>query len=359
MLPHCASCLRKERRKPRIRLIVVAALLVAVGAGGYATYKAYEPRYDYGAVADDVARLERALEKEPCDQQNIALLLEQMLVAGDDRGVIGRAAAFSSKCRDESRVTELTYAAHERLGELDQANAELTRLVETTPRHPYYPVWRARIRERQGNLDGAAEDLQQALVLYPAATDIPLSLATILEKQGKPCDAIAPLEGVVFRYPNEGFVVGVRARLASLDDKGCAKTGGARVTIRDVAGNGSFRTKVVLGEKETAAFVVDTGATYVTLSRKLADRLHLDLSTAPKRELQTANGKRDGLFVILPSIAIEGLSTRRVPAVVIDDLGPGVDGLLGQSFLSRFEMKQARGVMELSARATSTTPSAQ
>jgi aspartyl protease family protein len=39
-----------------------------------------------------------------------------------------------------------------------------------------------------------------------------------------------------------------------------------------------------------------------------------------------------------------------VPAVVIDDLGPGVDGLLGQSFLSRFEMKQSRGVLELVAR---------
>jgi aspartyl protease family protein len=120
-------------------------------------------------------------------------------------------------------------------------------------------------------------------------------------------------------------------------------------------GNGLFRTKVILDDKETAAFVVDTGATYVTLSRKLADRLHLDLGNCPKRELQTANGKREGLFVILPSIAVEGLSTRRVPAVVIDDLGPGVDGLLGQSFLSRFEMKQARGVMELSPRAPNAT----
>ncbi len=121
------------------------------------------------------------------------------------------------------------------------------------------------------------------------------------------------------------------------------------MTIRDRVGNSMFRTKVLLGA-ESANFVVDTGATYVTIARKVAERLRLNMDASPKGEILTANGKREGRFVILPSVAIEGLSTERVPAVVLDDIAPGVDGLLGQTFLSRFEMKQSRGTLELSRR---------
>jgi clan AA aspartic protease (TIGR02281 family) len=351
MRSYCASCLRRERRAPRVRQALFAIFGIAACGGLYWIYRAYERPYDYGKRASDVDSLEADLAKEPCDRPKVLSLLERMVTAGNNRGAIDRAAAFFTKCGDEPKLRDWTHLAHKRLGELDKAAGDLTKLIEHSPTHAYYRAWRAAIYEEQGNLAGAAEDLEKALSLYPAATDIPLNLATIYEKQGRFCDATVPLEGVVFRYSDKPFVANVRARLAALDRKGaCTPAGGGRVTIRALDG-GMFATKVRLGEKEIAVFVVDTGASYVTLTRRLADRLKLDVSASPKKELQTVNGKADGLFVIIPSISIGELSTERVPAVVVGDLGRGVDGLLGQTFLSRFEMKQGAGMLELRARA--------
>jgi aspartyl protease family protein len=339
-----------------VRVALILGFVAAASGAGYWFYRGYEPPYDYGALADDVAKLEGVLAKEPCDRPTIFALLQKMLSARNSGGVLRRAAAFSAKCGEEPKLLDFTYLAHQRLGELDKAVAELSRRIEQSPANPYYLAWRGGLYEEQGNLDLAVEDLQKAMTLYPAAIDIPQNLASVYEKQGKFCDAIVPLEEVAFRYDGHAFATGVRSRVTALEQKGVCTAGrGGRVTIRALAGSRMFRAKVRLLDKENARFVVDTGATYVTLTRRLADRLHLDLDRAPTRDLQTANGKREGTFVILPSVAIEGLSAERVPGVVVDDLGPDVDGLLGQSFLSRFEMKQAEGVLELSTRAE--TPS--
>ena len=53
-----------------------------------------------------------------------------------------------------------------------------------------------------------------------------------------------------------------------------------------------------------------------------------------------------------PKIQLQALVSRRVPVVIIqgDDLGPGVDGLLGLSFLSRYtvqiDQQQGKAVIE-------------
>jgi clan AA aspartic protease (TIGR02281 family) len=105
-------------------------------------------------------------------------------------------------------------------------------------------------------------------------------------------------------------------------------------------------------------FVVDTGASQVTLTRALAGRQGLDLKAASKAVLRTANGQTTGLFTSLPSIALDGIEALQVPAVVVDDLGPGLDGLLGLSFLTRFDMRQSAGLMELTVRDAPPAPAA-
>ena len=65
--------------------------------------------------------------------------------------------------------------------------------------------------------------------------------------------------------------------------------------------------------------------------------------------LQTANGPRPGHLITVQAIEVQGVKAARVPAVVIDDLGGGIDGLLGLSFLSRFDLKQTRGTFEIAA----------
>jgi clan AA aspartic protease (TIGR02281 family) len=352
--PFCTRCLRRRRRAPFVRAASIALFVAAAGAGAYyaynVAYKGYEPPYDYGEHAPKIRRLEADLAKEPCDRRKAEELLDAMLDAGDNRGAIHRADAFWVKCGADDELRRYTYQAHQRLGEWDDAVADATVLVEADPYSGYYRAWRGRVYQDKGDLDHAADDFREALLLIPDLVDLPLNLATVYEKQGRPCDAAVPLQQLVLYYPNKPWTAGINARIADLETKGAcgvAVSGSGRVTIKMDPGRGRIQTKVRLDGKETASFVVDTGATYVTLTRRLADKMGLSLGAAPRTKLRSANGTHTGLLTTLDEVAVEGLAARRVPAVVVDDLGPGVDGLLGLSFLARFEMRQSNGVVEL------------
>jgi clan AA aspartic protease (TIGR02281 family) len=351
LVPRCADCIRRRRRADRIRLGVIA-LVVLGGVGAGVRYaRTYEKPYDYGAAGGDVRRLSEQLDKEPCDRRKIIALAEAMLRAGDGRGTLRRADAFFQKCGDYPRLRWLTLDAHKQLSEWDEAAAEATKLIESDPYDANFRGWRGLVYEQKGDLERAATDFQQALVLKPRLSDLPVNLAGVYEHMGKPCDAIVPLAQVAYYHPDARNVGAIRARIADLEAKGSCvgMAGDGRARIRYNPGEAVLRVMGRVEDRESGTFVVDTGASYVTLARAFADRLKLDLSRAPKVVLQTANGSRTGEVVMLEKVEVQGVSAARVPAVVVDDLG-GPDGLLGLSFLSRFDLKQADGVLEIASR---------
>jgi aspartyl protease family protein len=84
-------------------------------------------------------------------------------------------------------------------------------------------------------------------------------------------------------------------------------------------------------------FLVDTGATLVTLSATEAQRLGIDFRHGEQTVSQTANGKVLVYRVRLESVAVGPMTLTSVDAVVYDS--PGLDvALLGMSFLNRTEM---------------------
>lgn len=94
---------------------------------------------------------------------------------------------------------------------------------------------------------------------------------------------------------------------------------------------------VVINEKLNVNFILDTGATYTSISRNTAFRLGIDLNAAPKVSLKTANGVIQVPKITLKTININGLIAHNVD-VTIHDLpaAKNVTGLLGLSFLEKF-----------------------
>ncbi len=85
-------------------------------------------------------------------------------------------------------------------------------------------------------------------------------------------------------------------------------------------------------------FLVDTGATYVTLPAADARRLGLDLQKARRGVSSTANGNVAVYLVSLDSLKVGDITLYNVPAVV--NGGAGLDvALLGMSFLNRMDMR--------------------
>lgn len=95
-------------------------------------------------------------------------------------------------------------------------------------------------------------------------------------------------------------------------------------------------------------FMVDTGATLVALSRVDAERLGLDLRNAERALTQTANGPVTVRRVTLSTLRVGDVEINNVAAVVVPAPMPYV--LLGNSFLSRFQMRRDNDLMRLELR---------
>jgi clan AA aspartic protease (TIGR02281 family) len=86
-------------------------------------------------------------------------------------------------------------------------------------------------------------------------------------------------------------------------------------------------------------FILDTGATYTSVSRRVADTLGISSREGSVR-LSTASGVIQAPLALLDEVDVGGAVARHVPAVIHDlpNAPPTIVGLLGLSFLERFRV---------------------
>lgn len=95
-------------------------------------------------------------------------------------------------------------------------------------------------------------------------------------------------------------------------------------------------------------FMVDTGATLVILSEADAKRINLKYEQGQKVRVSTANGGAVGYQVRLDSVKVGDAQVYEVPAIVLPQAMPYV--LLGNSFLTRFQMQRSNDQLTLEKR---------
>jgi len=121
---------------------------------------------------------------------------------------------------------------------------------------------------------------------------------------------------------------------------------GTRIVMTASSGGHFFSDGAINGKH--VSFVVDTGATSVALSQLDADRIGLDYKKGPRVHAQTANGQVMVYATTLTSVRIGDVTVHNVQAVVV----PGAMNhvLLGNSFLTRFQMKRENDMLTLERR---------
>ncbi len=97
-----------------------------------------------------------------------------------------------------------------------------------------------------------------------------------------------------------------------------------------------------------AQFVVDTGATFVSMGAADAQRFGVDWQAGQVGAVQTANGVMPAWRVKLASVRIGDVELFDVDALVSQQPIPSI--LLGNSFLNRFQMKRDHEQMVLERR---------
>ncbi|HRE18045.1 MAG TPA: retropepsin-like aspartic protease [Rhodocyclaceae bacterium] len=97
-----------------------------------------------------------------------------------------------------------------------------------------------------------------------------------------------------------------------------------------------------------ARFLVDTGATMVSMGVSDAKRLRVDLESGERGSVQTANGVVPAYKVKLQTVRVGGVTLYNVDAMVHQTDMPVI--LLGMSFLNRMEMHRDGSTMTLKKR---------
>ena len=128
---------------------------------------------------------------------------------------------------------------------------------------------------------------------------------------------------------------------------GLPKPGAAREIVIAAGPGGHFVTGGAING-QAVSFMVDTGATLVAMSQAEAARLRLDLRNGQRGMSGTANGVVPVVMVTLSSVRVGEIEVANVPAVVLPAQMPHV--LLGNSFLTRFQMRRDNDTMRLEHR---------
>ncbi len=128
--------------------------------------------------------------------------------------------------------------------------------------------------------------------------------------------------------------------------KGAATGGGGKIVLTAGSG-GHFMTQGAINGN-AIQFMVDTGATVVALSQGDAERMRLDYKAGRPVRMSTANGVTQGWHIKLNSVRIGEVEIYEVDAVVTPQAMPFV--LLGNSFLTRFQMQRDNDQMTLTRR---------
>jgi aspartyl protease family protein len=128
---------------------------------------------------------------------------------------------------------------------------------------------------------------------------------------------------------------------------GKASEGGGKQIVLTAQGGGHFHANGAING-QSVRFMVDTGATLVAMDKYEAERLGLDYKNGRRGITRTANGDVTVYATKLASVRIGDVLVYNVDAVVSPAPMPYI--LLGNSFLTRFQMKRENDVMTLDLR---------
>ena len=199
----------------------------------------------------------------------------------------------------------------------------------------------------EGNLETAIDIYREASALLPQDATIYLAGVELALQQGDWTLAERLLAA-------RGYPPDLRDRVSRLEREIAGlKSQEGKILIRFRPGSLTVPVTATVGSRIDQRFLVDTGASVVTVPSETAHRLKIDLSgSLPRRLFYSATGVQNAVEVTLPSIELNGWVIENVKALVVDLPGqPGV-GLLGMTYLNHFriDLNTDEGLLMLAPR---------
>lgn len=299
------------------------------------------------ATKRSVAAPIEALSRERCDREAALALADGLKQAGYRREGAMALVRFSDNCG--GFIDALRRAANLLLDLSDWAAAAAVanKVIAEQPHADNGYYLRALANDKAGKFNEAIDDYLTAIALFGNKDRISsaayFAASRAYERLGQYCDAIVPIEAWIAVNPLRNDDSRTQAVIGSLRSKGqCAEKAFALDDTIPITRSGQVVTVVASINGTKGTFIIDTGATFVSLRQSFADRARVVVDSTSKVRLHTANGVVEARRGKAAMIELKRVQATDVPVVVQSDAsgsyGPRVDGLLGMSFLGRFDV---------------------
>lgn len=146
-------------------------------------------------------------------------------------------------------------------------------------------------------------------------------------------DAVLSFDGV-----SQSFTLGSHGGFSS------GKTKKASFSVTPSYG-GTYKTTGSINGK-TTEFIIDTGASTVSINSKFADILGIDYKNGKEVNVLTASSKVTGYMVSLDTVTLGSIRLNNIDATVLEGEQPEI-ALLGMSFLKYLTVVNEDGRMKL------------
>ena len=295
---------------------------------------------------DEIRRYADLLSKDNCNKlaaQHLILQLNTDLRFQETR-VVGK--HFLTTCGKEYEIAFPTVYALFHGRQFNDALTLLTQYGEEQSYSSQFASWQGFILEKLERFEEAAEQFERSLFLFPNMRDVGQGqfyyVTQALRSAHKYCEAARPLELYVSFDPVNRSTSQIESIITDLHRIGkCpieTPPGEATVKVRPNGG-------VYLVDAEingiAATLIFDTGASSVHLTKAFSAKAKLQNATNRTIFIRSATGVRRDFLGNVESVVVGGAKAHDVVVTVASDdtsLGDGVDGLLGQTFLSRFKV---------------------
>ncbi|OYX79845.1 MAG: hypothetical protein B7Y77_01340 [Bradyrhizobium sp. 35-63-5] len=304
-----------------------------------------------------VVRYLDQLRREPCDREAIKPFAEQIERAGYPRESAKSLESFTARCNSSAELLEPAYMAYERLSDHLSAIRIASELMRLDPAYPRWPYLRGSAYEQKRDYQHALNDYVTTLQLFQNTSNVVVNefyrISRMFDALGRPCEAITPLETYIAFDPSTRRTNQLVTLIKNYSAKGnCQQTyanGADRILMQD--GNNVVDVTV---NGISGRFIVDTGASFVSITNAFAERANLMYDGANVIKTKTAGGTLTMALGKVTQIVIGKTDASDVTVAIAPKqqhtFGENVDGLLGMSFLTRFDVTVSAGYLELRRR---------
>lgn len=311
------------------------------------------------AGSEPVRKSLEELSRERCDQKAIANLGAALEKVGYRREAVNAHVRYSETCGGHAPSLRTAVNILLTLSDYATAATVASDLIKLEPFNDNGYYLRAVAHDRSDSPKKAIDDYVTAIELFGNKDKIAsvsyLALARSYEKLGQFCDAILPIESWVSLNPARNDTSQTRAIIADYTAKGrCQAATTSREEVFKIPRQNNVVKLPVTINGVRGNLILDTGATFVSLRDTFARKAKVQIDQDSTVRLHTANGIADGKRGRAATVQLRSLQAKDVPIVVQSDsqgaYGEGADGLLGMSFLSRFNVSIDTQVVKISNR---------